>query len=194
MAETPSTMTPLGRIMPVFELPDASGVLHTSASLSGERGTLIVFLCNHCPYVVHVADELGRLGVEYCNRGIGVAGINSNDASKYAADAPARMPIFAQTHGITFPYLFDETQSTAKSFGASCTPDFFLFDPDGRLVYRGQLDSSRPNNDIPVTGSHLRLAMDALIGDDLISEDQAPSLGCNIKWKQYNCCSESQSS
>jgi len=174
-------------------LPDAEGTTLTSASLSGERGTLVIFLCNHCPYVVHVADELGRLGKEYSDRGIGIVGITSNDVSKYPADAPSHMQAFADTHGITFPYLYDESQSTARAFDAACTPDFFLYGADGRLVYRGQLDASRPGNDIPVTGSHLRGALDAVINGKPLAATQTPSLGCNIKWKQCNCCCNSES-
>jgi peroxiredoxin len=170
--------------MPTFTLPDASGTMHASASIAGECGTLVVFLCNHCPYVVHVADELGRIGADYADRGIGLVGITSNDVSKYPADAPSHMPAFAARHGLTFPYLYDESQLVAQAFKAACTPDFFLFDASGSLVYRGQLDDSRPGNDTPVTGTHLRAALNALLAGGPMRVEQVPSLGCNIKWKQ----------
>lgn len=189
MARTESTMQKLGTPMPSFSLVDASGTPQDSANLQGPHGTLIMFICNHCPFVVHVADELGRLGRDCMERGVGVVGINSNDAENYPDDAPERMPAFASTHDITFPYLVDASQDTARDFAAACTPDFFLYDGSGMLIYRGQLDSSRPDNGIEVTGEDLRAAVDALLDGRPQSTSQQPSLGCNIKWKSCsNCC------
>ncbi len=180
-------MVPLGTPMPPFELPDSSGLMHTSGSLAGERGLLVIFLCNHCPYVVHLADELGRIG-DYRERGVGIVGINSNDAEHYPDDAPQHMPAFAARHGITFPYLIDSTQSTARSFEATCTPDFFLYDKNGELVYRGQFDETRPGDASVATGADLRRAMDAVCQGEPIDGDQIPSVGCNIKWKAACSC------
>ena len=179
-------MVPLGTPAPAFELATGDGVMHTSTSLAGEHGLLVIFLCNHCPFVVHLADELGRLGDEYIDRGIGMVGINSNDVENYPDDAPEHMPAFAARHGIAFPYLFDPTQSIAHSFQAACTPDFFLYDKDHALVYRGQFDDSRPGSGTPVTGADLTAAVENLILGKPATEKQTPSLGCNIKWKPGN--------
>jgi peroxiredoxin len=181
-------MVPLGTPMPAFELADATGVMHTSTSLAGEHGLLVVFMCNHCPYVVHLADALGRVGVESTEMGIGVVGINSNDAEHYAGDAPKHMPVFAAAHGITFPYLIDPTQSVARAFDAACTPDFFLYNNENELVYRGQFDDTRPGDADPVTGADLRRAIHAHCQGMPIDENQIPSVGCNIKWKAACSC------
>ena len=142
--------------------------------------------CNHCPYVIHVADHLAQLGQEYMARGLAVVGINSNDVASYPADSPEQMVAEAEERGYVFPYLYDETQEVAQAYQAACTPDFFLFDKNKKLVYRGQLDSSRPDSGIPVTGEDLRLAIDTVLSGQTPSEDQTPSLGCNIKWKAGN--------
>ncbi|MDP6479660.1 MAG: thioredoxin family protein [Phycisphaerales bacterium] len=187
MARTPSTMVPLGTPLPAFELADAAGLMHTSTTLMGRHGLLVIFMCNHCPYVVHLADELGLLGV-YMDRGIGIVGINSNDVEHYPDDGPEHMPAFSARHGMTFPYLPDPTQSVARSFDAACTPDFFLYDKTGTLVYRGQFDDTRPGDISPVTGTDLRRAMDAVCQDMPVDGKQIPSVGCNIKWKAAPCC------
>ena len=184
MARTPSTMLELGTALPPFVLRDAvSGRTVTPADVAGERGTLVMFLCNHCPFVKHVLAELGRIGADALASGVGVVAINSNDVDAYPDDAPERMRELAGAEGWSFPYLHDETQDVARAFRAACTPDFYLFDPDGRLVYRGQLDGSRPGNDVPVTGEDLRRAIAAVAGGRAVPEPQQPSLGCNIKWK-----------
>jgi len=181
-------MVPLGTPAPVFELASDEGLVHTTHSLMGEHGLLVMFLCNHCPFVVHLADELGRIGADYHDRGIGIVGINSNDSDSYPDDAPERMPAFAASHGITFPYLFDPTQSVAQSFHAVCTPDFFLYDTKCTLVYRGQLDDSRPGEPAAVNGADLRRAMDALCQGLPVDAQQTPSMGCSIKWKAASSC------
>ena len=183
MVRTPSTMVPLGTTMPDFSLPNGCGITHDAHSIRGTSGTLVVFMCNHCPFVVHIADELAALGRDYGSQGIGIVGINSNDVENYPDDAPEKMVSFAKSHGITWPYLYDASQDVARSFDAACTPDFFLYDAHEQLVYRGQLDDSRPGNDTPITGSDLRAAIDALLSDGEISQSQEPSIGCNIKWK-----------
>jgi len=186
MARTPSTMPPLGIPAPHFALPDPSGRVYTRDQLKTEAGLLVLFLCNHCPFVHHLRDELARLTREYQAKGIGVVGINSNDVERYPEDSPEAMAVEAERAGYTFPYLFDETQEVARAFGAACTPDFFLHDSEGKLVYRGQFDDSRPGNGAPVTGRDLRAALDALLAGALPLPDQRPSLGCNIKWKEGN--------
>jgi len=186
MARTPSTMLPLGTPAPAFSLPDCKGGTVSLESVKGERGTLIMFICNHCPYVKHVRHELASLGREYQAKGIGVAAISSNDVENYPDDSPEKMVQEANDAGYTFPYLYDEDQRVAQAYRAACTPDFFLFDADLKLAYRGQLDEARPKNDMPVTGSDLRAAMDALVAGKQPSENQKPSLGCNIKWKPGN--------
>ncbi len=186
MVETPSTMLELGTTAPEFALEDLDGKTVRRDDVKGPKGLLVMFICNHCPFVKHVAKELGRLGKEYPEKGIGVVAINSNDIEKYTDDRPEKMAEFAKDNGFTFPYLLDEDQSVAKTYRAACTPDFFLFNSEDRLVYRGQLDDSRPGNDKPVDGKDLRAAMDALIEDRPVPENQAPSIGCNIKWKPGN--------
>jgi peroxiredoxin len=146
-------------------------------------GLLVIFMCNHCPFVMHVADELARFARQYQEKGLAIVGINSNDTNTHPQDSPEQMVHEAEKRGYTFPYLFDETQEVAKAYRAACTPDFFLFDRDGRLVYRGQFDSSRPDSGIPVTGEDLRAAADAVLAGRPVPADQKPSIGCNIKWK-----------
>jgi peroxiredoxin len=183
MVATPSTMLPLGTPAPDFRLPDpASGREVSLADVRSERGLLVAFLSNHCPFVKHVKAELVRFGEEYAARGLGVVAIMANDVEKYPDDAPEKMAV----EGYPFPYLYDETQEVAKAYHAACTPDFFLFDGDGRLAYRGQLDASRPQNDVPVTGADLRAAADAVLAGDPVPADQTPAIGCNIKWKPGN--------
>lgn len=185
MARTPSNMLPLGTVAPNFSLTDTvtDKTLDLNA-LSGEKGTLIMFICNHCPFVKHVNAELTNLGKEYQSKGIGFVAISSNDVKNYPQDAPDLMKQTAAEEGYTFPYLYDETQEIAKAYDAACTPDFFLFNANLKLVYRGQLDNSRPGNDIPVTGHDLRKAMEAVLSGEKVDPEQKPSIGCNIKWKQ----------
>jgi thiol-disulfide isomerase/thioredoxin len=182
MAATPSTMLELGTAAPDFSLPDAA--TGRTVSRGGFKGAplLVMFICNHCPFVKHVRAELARLARDYQGR-VGVVGICSNDAVKYPDDSPAKMAAEAREAGYTFPYLYDETQEVAKSYKAACTPDFFLFDKAHRLVYRGQLDDSRPKNGLPVTGADLRAALDAAVSGKPSAAKQMPSIGCNIKWK-----------
>ena len=185
MAFTESTMLPLGVKAPDFQLPDTvSGKLLHLQDLRGEQATVIIFLCNHCPYVLHVNPEIARLARDYQPKGVSFVGISSNDVEKYPDDAPDKMHETAQTAGYTFPYLYDESQDVAKSYDAACTPDFYLFDADLTLVYRGRLDGSRPGNDVPLTGEDLRNALDTLLSGQPVSTVQYPSGGCNIKWKK----------
>jgi peroxiredoxin len=183
MVRTPSTMLDLGSKASDFHLPNVDGSMMCLADVRGPAGTLVMFICNHCPFVKHVADALAAIGREYPARGIGVVAINSNDVSAHPADSPEQMVREAEDRGYTFPYLFDETQEVAKAYRAACTPDFFLFDGADRLVYRGQLDASRPGSDVPVTGGDLRAALDALVEGREPPAEQRPSLGCNIKWR-----------
>ena len=183
MAPTGSTMLALGTVAPAFRLPDASGRLVASDDVAGSPALLVMFISNHCPYVRHVADEIVRLAVEYQARGVAVIAIGSNDVVAHPEDGPARMAEVAAAMGATFPYLYDETQDVARAYRAACTPDFFLFDADRRLAYRGRLDDARPGNDMPVTGRDLRAALDAVLAGAPVPEPQLPSLGCNIKWK-----------
>lgn len=185
MARTPSNMLPLGTSAPGFKLPDTvSGKEMDLQQIRGEKGTLIMFICNHCPFVKHVNPELRRLGEEYQDKGISLVAISSNDVLNYPDDSPELMAKTAFEAGYTFPYLYDESQEVAKAYDAACTPDFYLFDEDLTLVYRGQLDDSRPGNGEPLNGKDLREAMDALLSGHEIPAEQKPSLGCNIKWKQ----------
>ena len=186
MALTPSTMLPLGTIAPGFHLPDTDGKTVSLADFKGRPALLVLFLCNHCPYVVHIRDGLAQLAREYMTRGVGIVGINANDEIKYPADSPQKMKAEAKAAGYVFPYLFDATQKVAKSYRAACTPDIFLFDKDQRLVYRGQFDDSRPDNQQPVTGKDLREALDAVLGGQPPLKIQRASIGCNIKWKPGN--------
>lgn len=185
MAQTLSNMVTLGTKAPDFKLRDLnSNQTLTYADIKGEKGTVVVFMCNHCPFVVHVIEELVMIENDYHVQGIGFVGINSNDADNYPADAPDKMSDFALRYKMDFPYLFDETQVVAKAYNAACTPDFFVFDRQDRLVYRGQLDDSRPGNHIALSGSDLRAALDGLLYNRKISDNQKPSIGCNIKWKK----------
>lgn len=184
MAAVESQMIELGTPAPAFSLPDPDGKLHALAA--GADAYLVMFICNHCPFVKHVREELARIGEEYGPRGVAIYAINSNDIDKYPADGPAEMKREADAHGYTFPYLLDEDQAVAKAYHAACTPDFYVFDGAQRLVYRGQLDDSRPSNDKPVDGRDLRAAMDAVLSGAAVDDRQVPSIGCNIKWKPGN--------
>ena len=186
MVATNSTMLPLGSIAPGFRLPDVKGNPVSLSDFPDALGIVIVFMCNHCPYVKHLRNELAQLAKDYLPRGVTVIGINSNDVAAYPADSPAKMAEEVKSAGYVFPYLYDETQNVAKSYHAACTPDFFLFDQNKALVYRGQFDDSRPGNGIPVTGKDLRGALDALLAGTAVSPNQKPSIGCNIKWKPGN--------
>jgi peroxiredoxin len=186
MVETPSTMLQLGTRAPDFSLPDPSGKTYGLNDFADAPALLVVFMCNHCPYVKHIRAELARLVRQYQERGVAVVGINSNDVKHYPDDSPAKMAQEVELAGYTFPYLFDETQEVGKAYRASCTPDFFLFDGERRLFYRGQMDDSRPGNNIPATGKDLRAAMDALLAGGAVPQEQKPSAGCNIKWKKGN--------
>ncbi len=186
MSLTPSTMLALGTRAPDFVLNDTEGNAVSRDSLRGAPGLLVIFLCNHCPYVVHIREPLAAFANEYAQRGLAIVGINSNDVANYPADAPDRMAEERKNVGYTFPYLFDESQEVAKDYQAACTPDFFLFDADQKLVYRGQFDDSRPNNGKPVSGADLRRATDTLFAGQTLTGEQRPSVGCNIKWKPGN--------
>lgn len=186
MVRTPSTMLPLGTVAPDFDLPNVDGRMVDYAAAAGPQGTVVMFICNHCPFVKHVADELARLGREFMSRGVGFVAISSNDVASHPADSPEQMVREAEDRGYPFPYLYDETQEVAKAYHAACTPDFYVFDAGRKLVYRGQLDPSRPGSDVPVTGSDLRAAVDALLAGQPPLATQIPSLGCNIKWKPGN--------
>jgi peroxiredoxin len=177
-------MLPLGTQAPAFSLPDTEGNLVSLNDYAGKKALLVIFMCNHCPYVKHVAAELKSLTDDYMPQGVGVVGISSNDADNYPDDSPEAMAREKASRGYSFAYLFDADQSVAQAYAAACTPDFFLFDGDQKLVYRGQLDSSRPGSEIPVSGEDLRAAIDAVLAGDAPSDKQTPSLGCNIKWKE----------
>lgn len=183
MAKTESTMLALGTVAPEFSLKDTVSEktlnLHT---MKGEKGTVIFFICNHCPFVVHVNPEIVKLAQDYQPKGFGFIAISSNDIENYPQDGPQYMKLKAKAEGYTFPYLFDETQEVARAYNAACTPDFYLFDANLKLVYRGQLDDSRPGNGLPLNGKDLRNAMDALLNETEINPVQKPSIGCNIKW------------
>jgi len=181
MAAVESQMLPLGTEAPAFSLPDPDDTLH---SLRDDAPAyLVMFICNHCPYVKHVREELARIGRDYGGRGVAIYAINSNDVSTHPGDSPEKMKQEAATWGYVFPYLYDEDQAVAKAYRAACTPDFYVFDGNRRLVYRGQLDDSRPSNDKPVDGRDLRAALDAVLGGEPVDEAQVPSIGCNIKWR-----------
>lgn len=186
MVKTASTMLELGSPAPDFSLVNVDGRTVSLSDFDGAPALLVMFICNHCPFVKHIADELARLTDEYQQRGVAVAAINSNDASHYPDDSPERMVQEVEARGYSFPYLYDEDQSVAQAYRAACTPDFFLFDKQRRLVYRGQLDSSRPQSGIPVTGEDLRSALDAVLAGRPVPSTQKPSIGCNIKWRPGN--------
>jgi peroxiredoxin len=186
MARTPSTMLPLGTKAPDFSLVNVDGRTVSLADVADAPALLVIFMCNHCPFVKHLAAGIAMFADEYQKKSVAIIGINSNDVSNYPADSPEQMVHEAEEQGYSFPYLYDETQSVAKSYRAACTPDFFLFDGDRRLVYRGQFDSSRPDNGLPITGGDLRAAVDAVLAGKKPSDKQMPSIGCNIKWKPGN--------
>jgi len=186
MVKTLSTMPELGMPAPDFRLPDTDGRIVTRDDFRDAPGLLVIFMCNHCPYVVHVKEALAEFAREYLRKGIAIVGINSNDVEAYPEDAPEKMKEDRERFGYPFPYLFDETQEVAKAYRAACTPDFFLFDRDRRLFYRGQFDDSRPGSGVPVTGRDLRAACDALLAGREPPQPQVPSMGCNIKWKPGN--------
>jgi peroxiredoxin len=177
-------MLPLGTIAPKFKLKDTnSNYTYSYEDLKGTKGTLVMFICNHCPFVIHVIEEIVMIANDYRVQGIGIIAISSNDIVKYPQDSPELMTQFAFKNKMEFPYLYDESQEVAKAFDAACTPDFFLFDSQDKLFYRGQLDDSRPGNGIPLSGSDLRNAIDSVIYNRILKAPQKPSMGCNIKWK-----------
>ncbi|MEN8216567.1 MAG: thioredoxin family protein [Pseudomonadota bacterium] len=180
MARTPSNMMPLGTIAPDFTLPNTvTGETATLSALKSDIATVIMFICNHCPYVKHVQGELVKLANDYQAKGIAFIAISANDVVNYPEDSPEKM----KEVGYPFSYLYDETQEVAKAYQAACTPDFYIFDKDLKCVYRGQLDDARPKNDVPVTGKDIRAALDAILAEEPVNPDQKPSIGCNIKWK-----------
>lgn len=184
MALTESTMLELGTVAPDFALTDAvTGKIVQRDDFRGKQGLLVLFICTHCPYVKHIESTLGPLAKGYADKPLAIVAISSNDATTYPVDGPEGLKTQAQTYGFPFPYLYDETQSVARAYDAACTPDFFLFDKDFRLVYRGQYDASRPGNGVPVTGQDLRAAIDLVLAGKPVPKEQRPSIGCNIKWK-----------
>ncbi|MCA9172862.1 MAG: thioredoxin family protein [Planctomycetales bacterium] len=182
MVKTLSTMLPLGTPAPDFSLLNVDGQTVSRDDFQGAKAMLVMFICNHCPFVKHIAHELAALGHEYQQRGVAVVAVNSNDTGKHPEDSPEQMVHEVEARGYTFPYLFDEEQEMAKAYRAACTPDFFVFDAEGRLAYRGQLDGSRPGNDVQVTGEDLRGALDLVLAGQPAPSEQTPSMGCNIKW------------
>lgn len=186
MVKTASTMLPLGTQAPDFSLINVDGRTVSLSDFEGAPALLVVFMCNHCPYVIHIADQFAQFAFEYQQKGVAIVGISANDVSNYPQDSPEQMVHEAEKRGYCFPYLFDETQEVAKAYRAACTPDFFLFDQDQKLVYRGQFDSSRPGSDTPVTGKDLRAALDLVLAKKALPDEQTPSLGCNIKWREGN--------
>ncbi len=186
MSRTPSTMLELGSQAIDFSLPDPSTNESVSLADFSDQPVLIAFICNHCPYVIHIMDEFSAFAKEYGEKGLKIIAINANDVENYADDSPEKMVEFVKQYDLNFPYLYDETQETAKAYTAACTPDFFMYDTAGKLVYRGQFDAARPKSDTPVTGADMRAAADALLAGNAPDSDQIPSLGCNIKWKAGN--------
>ncbi|MGB5417846.1 thioredoxin family protein [Algibacter sp.] len=184
MADTPSNMIPLGSKAPYFSLPDTvSGAILNLNSLKGEKGTVVMFICNHCPFVIHVNAEIVSMANAYEEKGIAFIAISSNDVARFPQDSPEKMKLFAKKENFPFPYLYDETQDVAKAYNAACTPDFYVFDNGLKLTYRGQIDDSRPGNGIKVTGKELKHALDCLIENKNNTQIQKPSIGCSIKWK-----------
>lgn len=187
MSATPSTMLPLGTQAPDFNLTDVvSGKIISLDTFKNKKALLVMFICQHCPFVQHVKEEIARLGKDYKEKGLGIVAISANDIAEYPQDAPQGLKEMAEELGFTFPYCYDESQETAKTYTAACTPDFFLFDEERKLFYRGQLDDSRPSNDTPVTGKDLRSAIDKALSDQPFPQEQKPSIGCSIKWKAGN--------
>lgn len=187
MALTPSTMLSLGTSAPDFQLPEVrSGQTISLATFGDRQGLLVMFICQHCPFVKHVQQEIALIGKDYFHKGLGIVAISSNYVGTHPQDSPDNLKAMAIAFDFAFPYCYDETQEVAKTYTAACTPDFFLFDRARHLVYRGQLDESRPSNALPVTGKDLRAAIDAVLADNPVSPDQKPSIGCNIKWKPGN--------
>jgi thiol-disulfide isomerase/thioredoxin len=186
MALTPSTMLPLGTTAPDFKLPDTNGKIVSLAEFKDAPALLVIFMCNHCPYVIHIRAGLAQFARDYAPKRVAIVGINANDVANYPDDSPARMRAEVKSAGYLFPYLYDETQAVAKAYRAACTPDIFLFDKSRKLVYRGQFDDSRPGNGVPVTGKDLRAALDAVLAGRPVSPNQKASMGCNIKWKSGN--------
>jgi|SRR5579872_1462825 len=186
MALTPSTMLALGTSAPPFSLPDTTGKTVSIADFKNAPALLVMFICNHCPYVKHVQAGLAQLVKDYQGKGLAAVAISSNDVKSFPDDSPAKMAVEAKNAGYTFPYLYDESQAVARAYQAACTPDLYLFDREKRLVYRGQLDDSRPGNGIPVTAKDMRAALDAVLAGKSVSSEQKPSIGCNIKWKPGN--------
>jgi len=185
MSFVESNMFPLGTIAPDFELPDTVSNKNLSLKdLKSDKATVVMFLCNHCPYVIHVNEEIVRIAEDYQAKGVSFIGISSNDVENYPQDGPELMKIHAEKTGYNFPYLYDESQEVAKAYDAACTPDFYIFDKDLKLVYRGRIDDSRPGKDIPLSGKDMRTALDAILNNQAVDEKQYPSGGCNIKWKK----------
>lgn len=182
MVKTASTMLQLGTKAPDFSLPNIDGSVVSLADFADKKGLLVVFMCNHCPFIKHLRTELSEFGNEYQDKGLGVVGISSNDVASHPDDSPEKMAEEAAEAGYRFAYVYDESQEVAKAYKAACTPDFFLFDSDMTLAYRGQFDGSRPGNDIPVTGADLRAACDQVLAGEPVPVEQKPSIGCNIKW------------
>ncbi|MBM4342953.1 MAG: thioredoxin family protein [Deltaproteobacteria bacterium] len=186
MARTPSTMVPLGTPAPDFALPDPAGRFWRRDDFADRPALLVMFICNHCPFVIHIRAGVQRFATEYQAKGLAIVGINANDWTQYPDDSPAKMAEEIVRAGYDFPYLADESQTVARAYRAACTPDFFLYDRDRKLVYRGQFDAARPSLETPVTGADLRAACDAVLAGRAVPEGQLPSLGCNIKWKAGN--------
>lgn len=184
MPQAQSNMLPLGTKAPIFDLPDVvSGKQMSYYDLKGEKGLVVMFICNHCPYVIHIQEEIARIANDYQSKGIGFVAISSNDVNQYHEDSPDLMKVLAEQNGFDFPYLYDELQEVAKVYQASCTPDFMVFDSMDNCVYRGRLDDATPGNGIPVTGADLRQALTNLIENKVVDSNQLPSIGCSIKWK-----------
>jgi peroxiredoxin len=179
-------MLPVGTAAPDFKLPNTDGKAISLADFKDQPALLVLFICNHCPYVKHIRAGLAQLARDYLPRGVAIVGINCNDVANYPEDSPAKMKEEAKSAGYSFPYLYDETQAVAKAYRAACTPDIYLFDKTRKLVYRGQFDDSRPGNGLPVTGEDLRAALDAVLANKPVSPNQKASMGCNIKWKSGN--------
>jgi peroxiredoxin len=186
MALTPSTMLPLGTTAPDFTLPDTNGKTVSLDDFKSAPALVVIFMCNHCPYVIHIRSGLAQFARDYAPKGAAIIGINANDVANYPEDSPARMKEEVKSAGYIFPYLYDGTQAVAKAYRAACTPDIYLFDKDRKLVYRGQFDDSRPGNGVPVTGKDLRAALDSVLAGQPVSPTQKASMGCNIKWKAGN--------